>query len=140
MAMTSQFQSRQARVTCTGEEYFSFITDMRNFGQFIPGKSVEGWKADENSCRINMNPMGEISLEIVSRIPCSEVSFAGTVLVTTGFVLHVYISEEESGKALVSLLMESDLNPMLRAMASGPIERFLEILVTEMENFRGWRR
>jgi hypothetical protein len=36
--------------------------------------------------------------------------------------------------------MEADLNPMLRAIASGPIDRFLETLVTEMENFREWKK
>ena len=126
-------------LTCTGEEFFGFITDMRNFGQFIPGRSVNEWSADENRCRFNMTPMGEINLEIISRSPFTAVSFSGNVLVTTSFMLNVTIAENDNQKAIVKLLMEADLNPMLRAMASGPIERFLETLVTEMENFREWK-
>jgi hypothetical protein len=138
MANISKFHSRTARLTCTSKEFFIFITDLRNFGQFIPERSVEGWQADENSCTFRMNPMGDISLKITSKTPSSEVSFSGIVLVTTTFVLHVSIGENESGNADVKLLMEAELNPMLRAMASGPIEEFLETLVTEMEKFRGW--
>jgi hypothetical protein len=140
MANVSQFNSRMASLSCTGEEFFSFITDLRNFGQFIPARSVNEWHADENSCSFTMNPIGEIALKIFSSSPFSAVSFSGNVLVTTGFMLHVSVAEDEGRKANVKLLMEADLNPMLKAMASGPIERFLETLVTEMENFREWKK
>jgi carbon monoxide dehydrogenase subunit G len=140
MANLSQYNSRMARLSCTGEEFFSFITDLRNFGQFIPAGSVNEWRADENSCSFKMTPMGEISLKIFSKTPVSAVSFSGNVLVTTAFMLHVSVAEDENRKANVKLLMEADLNPMLRAIASGPIDRFLETLVTEMENFREWKK
>ena len=35
-------------------------------------------------------------------------------------------------------MLSADLNPMMKMMASGPINQFLEILINEMENFRDW--
>jgi carbon monoxide dehydrogenase subunit G len=140
MANPSQFNSRTARLSCTGEEFFDFITDLRNFGRFIPAGSVKEWHADENSCSFNMIPMGEITLRIDSKTRATSVSFSGNVLVTTAFMLHSTITEDEGGRANVKLVMEADLNPMLRAMASGPIERFLETLVNEMEQHREWKK
>ncbi len=140
MANLSQFISRLATLTCTGDDFFTFITDMRNFGQFIPEGSAKGWQADEDSCLFTIAPMGEISLKVLSKARASAVCFSGIVLVTTAFTLHVSILEDENSKANVKLLMEADLNPMLKVMASGPIDRFLETLVTEMENFREWKK
>ena len=140
MSNISRFYSRTARLTCTGEEFYNFITDLRNFGLFIPAGSVTQWKADESSCSFNMTPMGEVTLTITSSTPFSAVSFSGIVLVTTEFVLHVDITAGENGRPEVKLMMESELNPMLKAIATGPIESFLQTLVTEMENFKGWKR
>jgi hypothetical protein len=84
--------------------------------------------------------MGEVMLKITSTTPFSAVSFSGVVLVTTEFVLHVSIAAGDAGRAEVKLMMESELNPMLKVMATGPIERFLETLVTEMESFKDWKR
>jgi len=139
MANLSQFSSRLAKLTCSGDEFFTFITDMRNFGQFIPSGSANGWHANEDNCVFTMAPMGEVSLKVLSKTRSSAVSFSGIVLVTTAFTLHVSIHEDENTKADVKLLMEADLNPMLKLMASGPIDRFLDTLVTEMENFREWK-
>lgn len=140
MSNISQFRSRTARLTCTGEEFFNFITDLRNFGQFIPAGSVSQWKADVSSCSFSMTPVGEVTLRITSSTPFSNVSFSGIVLVTTEFMLQVSIAADYNGKAEVKLIMESELNPMLKVMATGTIERFLETLVTGMENFKGWER
>jgi carbon monoxide dehydrogenase subunit G len=140
MANLSQFSSRTAKLSCSGDDFFSFITDMRNFGQFIPSGSAKGWHADEESCAFTMPPMGEILLKILSKTRASAVSFSGVVLVTTAFTLHVSILDDENSKANVKLLMEADLNPMLKMMASGPIDKFLDTLVTEMENFREWNK
>jgi carbon monoxide dehydrogenase subunit G len=140
MGELSHFSSREAKLSCTDEEFYRFITDLRNFGKLVPGKSVEGWQADANSCRFSVNPMGEITLRIASKIPYSSVIFSGTVLVTTAFDLAVSVRTAENGKGAVKLRMDADLGPMLKMMASGPIERFLEMLVDEMENFRDWDR
>ncbi len=139
MTNNSRFYSRPAKPDCTSEEFYNFITDLRNFGQFIPGRSVENWNAGPESCTFSMPPMGEISLKLQSKTPYSGVVFSGLVLSTTNFLLNVYISDTD-GKPEVKMMMEAELGPMLKIMASGPIERFLETLAGEMERFRGWKR
>ena len=39
----------------------------------------------------------------------------------------------------VQVILSADLNPMMKMMAAKPIRQFLEMLVHEMENFRGWK-
>ena len=139
MTYNSVFHSRTAKPDCTSEEFYNFITDLRNFGQFIPGRSVENWQAGPENCTFSMPPMGEISLKLQSKSPFSEVVFSGVVLSTTNFLLNVYISGTD-GKPEIKMMMEAELGPMMKMMASGPIERFLEALAGEMERFREWKK
>ena len=37
------------------------------------------------------------------------------------------------------VLLEAELNPVLKMMANKPILQFLEMLIREMENFNGWK-
>ncbi len=138
MADLTKFESREAKLNCSPEEYYNFITDLRNFGRFIPGEVIRDWKADTDSCKFNISTMGEVTLSTSSKTPFTSVVFSGTVLNTIGFNLHSFISSMENKQASVKLLMEANLPPMLKMFAAGPIQNFLEMLVEEMEKFENW--
>ena len=138
MAELSRFESRSASVSCAGEKFYRFITDIRNFGRFIPAEVIKNWEADQTSCRFVLSGLGEMKLSIAGREPYSLVKFGGNALNTVDFVLSSVISDHNSGKANVILVMEAHLNPIMKMVASGPIENFLETLVEEMEKFENW--
>jgi hypothetical protein len=138
MAELSRFESRNASLTCSAERFYSFITDIRKFSRFIPADVIKNWKADENSCSFLLGGLGDMKLNISHREPYSLVKFGGNALNTVDFNLSSLISEKTSGKGEVKLIMEAQLNPIMKMMASGPIENFLETLVSEMEKFENW--
>ena len=138
MADLTKFESREATLHCTPEEYYDFITDLRNFGRFIPGEVIKDWQSDADSCRFSITTMGEVNLKTSSKTPFSSVVFSGNVLVTIDFNLHSFISSGTNKKATVKLLMEANLPPMIKMFAAGPIQNFLETLVIEMEKFENW--
>jgi hypothetical protein len=132
------FQSRTAKLSCTGEEFYNFITDIRNFGEFVTADIVKEWEASPDHCRFRVSPIGDIRLKITGRKPYSLVTFSGDALQRNDFVIKAFISENSSLLADVKLVIEAELNPVLRMMASGPVERFLETLADEMEKYNGW--
>lgn len=138
MADITKFESREAKLNCSPEEYYYFITDLRNFGRFIPVEVIKDWQADTDSCKFNMSTIGEVTLSTASKTPFSDVVFSGTVLVTIGFNLHSCISSMSNEKATVKLLMEANLPPIIKMFAAGPIQDFLETLIVEMEKFENW--
>jgi hypothetical protein len=83
--------------------------------------------------------MGDVALVISEKTPYTRVLFSGTVLATIKFNLHTLISSSGDGRAVVRMIMEADLPPMIRMFASGPINNFLETLVREMEKFDSWK-
>jgi carbon monoxide dehydrogenase subunit G len=138
MAELSLFESRSASLSCTGKKFYGFITDIRNFGRFIPADVIKNWQADETSCKFVVSGLGDLKLNISGKEPYNLVKFAGNALMTIDFVLSALISEDSSGSGKVIMVMEARLNPIMKMMASGPIENFLETLVNEMEKFDAW--
>jgi hypothetical protein len=133
-----KFESRTGKLTCPATDLFSFITNLRNFGQFIPEGNIKNWQASEDNCSFQIPPFGSASVRIAAKIPYSLVEYSGDALKKNDFKLAVHISENERKMAGVRLILSAELNPVLRLMAAEPIERFLEKLISEMEKFNKW--
>jgi hypothetical protein len=140
MATNSKFESRPGSLTCPAIDFYNFTTDIRNFEQFIPEGTIKNWQSSYDSCSFQVPPLGTASVRIIETIPSSVVVFSGDALQKNDFELVVNISENEKKLAVVSLVLTAELNPVLKMMASGPIEQFLETLITEMEKFDNWKK
>jgi hypothetical protein len=139
MSDISVFESRTGTLSCSSAEVYNFVTDIRNFGQFIPDGTITNWQAERDSCSFSVSVVGVISLRIAGKEPYGKVVFSGDALKKNDFSLTLNISNGRSDTAEVMILLEAELNPMLKMLASKPIVQFLEILINEMEKFREWR-
>jgi hypothetical protein len=138
MAENMKFESRVGILSCSPEIFFNFATDIRNLEQFIPEGSVTNWKASSDECSFTVPPLGSASARISSKHANSKIEYSGEALQKNNFNLVLNIFENEDNLAEVRVLFSSDLNPVLRMMVAGPIEKFLEILIKEMEKFDKW--
>ncbi len=135
----SYFTSRTGNLSCTPAEVFIFVTDFRNLRRFVPESSVSNLTTEVDSCSFNVALAGTVTVRITDRDPFSRVVYVGDAMKKNDFSLSLMIGTGEDGAANAKLTLEADLNPMLKMVASQPINRFLEILISEMENFKGWK-
>jgi len=105
----------------------------------VKDEYVREWEATSDTCRIRIPPLGEANLRISEKDPNSLVRYSGNALQDNEFVIDTEISENGNGKAEVDITIRAELNPVLKMMASGLIERFLDSLVDEMKKFRDWK-
>jgi hypothetical protein len=139
MAKLSYFESRSGRLTCNAEEVFAFVTDIRNFEQFIPNGTINNWYAERESCSFNVLMVGVVTVRLAEKEKFNKVVFNGDALKKNDFSLTLHISDNIENTADVKVMLSADLNPMMKMMTSKPIGQFMEILINEMENFRGWK-
>ncbi len=139
MADLSYFESRTGTLTCSAEDAFSFVTDMRNFGRFIPDGRITGWKAGKESCSFNVSLIGTVNVALTDKLKFTKVVYTGDALKRNDFTLTLRITDHETEPAVVNILLCADLNPVMKMMAARPIDQFLEMLITEMERFTGWK-
>lgn len=134
----SHFESRTGNLTCASKEVFDFVTDIRNFEQFIPQGAINDWQAERESCSFSLTMLGTISFHLSEKESYDKVVFSGNALKKNDFSLILNITGDIKNLAEVKISLNAELNPMLKMMASKPIGQFLEMLIYEMENFRGW--
>jgi hypothetical protein len=139
MSGLSQYESRRGILTCTPEEFFYFVTDLRNLGQFVPEGNIRNWTAAADTCSFNVAFAGDIHVRLEEKVPHTKVVFNGDALKENDFRINIEIDDEGFEKTGAKVFLEADLNPVLKMMAGSSINQFLEILVSEMEKFRGWK-
>jgi carbon monoxide dehydrogenase subunit G len=134
----SYFESRTGKLTCTAEDVFNFVTDIRNFEQFIPEGNINNWQAERESCSFSVSMLGTVSFRLAEKEMYNKVIFAGDALKKNDFSLVLHISGNGEDRAEVRVSLNADLNPVIKMMAAKPIGQFLESLINEMERFRDW--
>jgi carbon monoxide dehydrogenase subunit G len=139
MTQISKFESRTGRLNCKPAEVFEFVTDIRNFRQFVRNDSVDNLHIEKDSCSFHISPLGNVNLNILKKEPNTHVSFSGSALKSNDFSLLLDIRESHTGNAEVRVILNAEMNPFLKMMASKPVTQFLETLIDEMERFNGWK-
>ena len=134
----SKYESRIGKIYRESKLIYAFISDMRNFKQFIPGDSISNWQAEKENCEFEVSPVGKTRLKIVDRDEYSLVKYEGDGLNNTSFFLWVQLKEIDQTDTRVKITIKADLNPMLKMMAAKPVNDFLEKLISGMESFDGW--
>ena len=135
----SEFESRKGNLTCTPEEIFDFVTDIRNFRQFVPDGSIDNMLIEKDSCSFRIPQLGNVNLHLSEKVPFNGVKYNGTALQSQDFSLHLNIAGDKSGGTEVNIKLVADMNPFMKMVAAEPVKRFLEMLISEMEKFRGWK-
>jgi hypothetical protein len=139
MSELSHFESRSGSLSCTAEECFAFVTDIRNFERFIPQNTISNWQSNKDSCSFSVSVIGTVNLRIVHKEEYNRVVYNGDALKKNDFELVLHIAVNSKKLAEVKVILTADLNPMMKMMAAKPIAQFLEMLIKEMENFSGWK-
>jgi|SRR5450759_1888201 len=138
MTDLSYFESRTGRLACNAEEVFTFVTDIRNFERFIPGGIISNWNAEKESCSFSVSILGTVTVRLSGKERFTKVVFSGDALKKNDFLLTLNITDNVGDHAEVRILLNAELNPMMKMMAGKPIKQFLERLINEMEGFRDW--
>ena len=138
MADISKFESRKGSLTCSAEEFFVFVTDIRNLQQFVPAGTITDLHVEKETCSFRIQHIGGVKFRLSEKEPFSKVVYSGNALNMNDFTLFIRIIGINHSHTEVCLALEAEMNPILKMMAAKPVAGFLETLIDEMERFRGW--
>jgi hypothetical protein len=139
MDALSYFESRSGKVSCSAQELFAFVTDVRNFGRFASKGTINNWEAEKESCSFSVSMIGTVVVHLAEKEEYSKVIFKGDALKKNDFSLTLKITDNSDKPADVMIMLSAELNPIMKMMAAKPIEQFLGMLINEMEAFREWK-
>jgi carbon monoxide dehydrogenase subunit G len=137
--METKIESRTGTINANEEYIYNFIADFNNFKGFIPADKVEDFQSSADHCRFKVSGIGEVGLRIIEREPFKTIKVTGDGMANQEFLLWVQLKQVAEKDTRIKLTIKADLNPMLKMMATKPLQNFLDKLVDAMEkvNFGG---
>lgn len=127
----STIETDKVEVNSSVEDTFRFLSEIKNLEQLMPDQVVN-WESTGDECSFTIKGMGNIGMRIVERIPISEVKIVSTKGVLK-FDLNCLIEKVNDDKCNTQLILEADLNPMMKMMMEKPIGNFFNLLVTKLK-------
>ncbi|MBN1186372.1 MAG: SRPBCC family protein [Bacteroidales bacterium] len=133
--MMTTFESRIGKVESSDELVYNFLSDFNNFEIIIPqDKSLE-FTSTEDTCSFTVAPIGKIGLKIIEREPYKLIKITGDENSKFEFFIWIQIKQVAENDTRIRVTLKADLNPLIKMMASKPLQQFVDSLIDRMENF-----
>ncbi len=127
-----QLESPKITVSKSNQEIFDFLSKVENFGKIMP-ENIDKFEANEDSFIFALKGMPEIKLKLKEVVPGEKIVL-GSASEKLPFSLTANIAEKESNSSDVQLLFEGNFNPMMAMMVKGPLQKFINTLISNIEN------
>lgn len=138
-----KYVSEPRKIDFPQELVFAKLSNLKNLEQFVSpekieelnrkgvntsGFSAEDFVATEDSCSFKINPIGNVGFEIIEREPFKTIKFQGEKSVPFPVLFWVQLAPEEENSCKIRLTLHADLNPMIKMMVGGYLEKGIEKL------------
>lgn len=120
------FKSEKQTIDASASKIFSFLADFNNFEQLMP-EQVTNWQSTVDSCSFTIQGMADLSMVMGEKNANSFISYKSASKKPFNFDLNTHISEEGPDKAVVEMIFNADLNPMLKMMAARPLQNLINM-------------
>lgn len=124
----TEFISDIKTITYSDSQIFEVLSDLRKLDLFkdkLPQDKLKDFTYDQDSCSVNVNPIGKVKFVIVEREPNSTVKFEAQQL---PFKLNLWIQLKQvaDNDTKMKLTVKADLNSFLKPMVSKPLQGGLD--------------
>lgn len=128
----TEFESKIVAIRRTPEDIFRVLSDFRQFTPLIPKDKVEGWEADEDSCKFNVKGLGQTGLKIINKEPFQTVKITGDGKLPFEFFLWVQLKEVAPYDTRMKLTLHADLNMMLKMMLQKQLSEGIDTMAEQI--------
>ena len=126
--MAVEIKSKRAVVSKAPYELYMLFTDMRNFVNLLPEDKKEGVEADYDWIHAQVQGFN-VGVKVVSRVPYSKIEYADDgAPFKFGLTLH-FDPAHDPYKTDFQIIVDADLNFMVKAMLGGKIKEALDKVV-----------
>ena len=124
------FESTIKKAECNDTEIFGLLSDLNNIDKIkdkIPQDKITDLEFDADSCRFTVDMAGQIGLKIIERDPSRIIKFAADQS-PVDFNLWIQLKQVGENDTRIKVTVKADLNPMMKMIASKPMETFVDKL------------
>jgi len=128
----TEIKSDIVSITSTQENVYSFLSDFNNFGKLMP-EQVINWQSTQETCSFSIKGMADLALKMDQKSEFSFLSYISVGDKPFTFSLNSHIQDQNDISSDVQIILNADLNPMLKMMAQRPLQNFVNLLVHKLK-------
>ena len=126
-----KLESPKTTINKSAQDTFDFLSDVKNFEKLMPENISKFEVLDTDKFLFALKGMPEIVLKKKEAIAPNKIVL-GAAGGKLDFSLTANITEPAPEQSEVELIFEGEFNAMMAMMIKGPINKFIETLVTNM--------
>ncbi len=131
----TQFESGIKTIPHPPQKVFGQLADFDNFEAMLSSDKITNWHSTGDTCRFTIEGVGEIGLKMLEKEPYKTIKYTADGKTPFAFYLWVQLKSVEEGQSKLKLTIRADLNPMLKMVVSGPVNKFVEILANAIAKY-----
>ncbi len=128
----TEFVSERLNINASCNEVYSFMGDFTNFEHLMP-EQIKKWKADQESCSFTIEGLADLSMKIASKTPDRNIHIIADGKNPIDYTLDCFFIENDGNSCKVELVFKADLNPFIKAVASRPLQNFVNMLAVKLQ-------
>ena len=124
-------ESPKVTVQKSSKEIFDYLSKVENFEEIMP-ENIDSFKAEEGSFKFALKGMPEIRLALQETESPKKIVL-GSTSDKFPFTLTADIEEDTDSSSNVQLNFDGSFNPMVAMMVKGPLQKFINTLIANIE-------
>ncbi|MCD4697094.1 MAG: hypothetical protein K8S16_12730 [Bacteroidales bacterium] len=128
----TNFTSRGVDLEKSADFIFFFLSDFNHFEKLMP-EQVTNWKSTNEGCSFTIQGMANIEMVIDTKVEFTKISYKSVGSSPLNFNLEFNIETKGQISSRVVIHLNADLNPMLKMMASRPLQNFVNMLAGKLK-------
>lgn len=124
-------ESPKVNVQKSSKEIFDYLSKVENFEQIMP-ENIDSFRVDGDSFKFALKGMPEIRLKMQEQEAPKKIVL-GSTSDKFPFTLTADIEDDASDSSNVQLKFDGKFNPMVAMMVKGPLQKFINTLIENIE-------
>jgi carbon monoxide dehydrogenase subunit G len=126
-----KFTSHTKELSRPPSEVYTFLSDLNHFESMMPDQVVD-WKSTADTCVFTIKGLTTIGLKIKERIPDKLIKVESDGQAPVEFELNCVFAAASDNKTHATIELDAELSPMLRIMASSPLQNLVDIMADKL--------
>ncbi|MCF8368230.1 MAG: hypothetical protein K9G76_04250 [Bacteroidales bacterium] len=128
----TNFTSQEIKLEKSAAFTFHFLEDFNHFERLMP-EQVTSWKSTADHCSFTIQGMATIEMEVGNKKEFSNITYVAVGSSPLKFSLEFNLQEIDETNSKTQIQLNADLNPMLKMMASRPLQNFVDLLAGKLK-------
>ncbi len=124
-------ESPKVTVQKTSQEIFDFLSKVENFEDIMP-ENIDKFETSDDSFKFALKGMPEIRLKMQEQDAPKRIVL-GSTSDKFPFTLTADIEDDTDASSNVQLKFDGKFNPMVAMMVKGPLQKFINTLIGNIE-------